>query len=202
LKLTPFFKEASASSWKVKLRRFNYLSCSSYFSSKAVRNSLYECITETLKKSKSVVVLIVITEKKMPSKQKTVTLEQKKTKSEILQIRIPTEEYEAIQQLAEVSSTTISDFCRQAIRLGVHAEQLAVIFDVAVERRKIDREESRKNFNLTTQCALILHELGEKAGLDLSAVREQAAAYTAEHFLDGDSLEQALLEAAEPGVAQ
>lgn len=111
-----------------------------------------------------------------------------------LQIRLDEDEYQALQQLADADHTTISDFCRQAIRLGVASEQFAAVHEAAEARRRIDREERRKAFSLVTQCALILHAMAEKNGLSVDEVRADAREYTAEHFMDGDALEQALLE--------
>lgn len=118
-----------------------------------------------------------------------------------LQIRLDETEYQALQQLADADQTTLSDYCRQAIRMGVAAEQMAAVQAADNARRQIDRDVSRKLFALVTQCTMILHDLGAKAGVVIDDVRTEAQEYAAEQFLDGDALEQALLDAAKVEAA-
>lgn len=116
-----------------------------------------------------------------------------------LQIRLDVDEYQALQQLATAETLTLSDFCRQAIRLGVAAEQFAAVHLADQARRTVDRDVSRKQHALIVECALILNALAAKSGMTpkaIETVHSDAGDSTEVHFLAGDALEQALAELA------
>lgn len=111
-----------------------------------------------------------------------------------LPIRFDADEYDALQALASAESVPLSEFCRQAIRLGVAASELAATQNVDEERRAVDRDLTRKSLVLVTQCALILHDLAEKNGVDTADTRATAYEIVGKQFAESDGLEQAIAE--------
>lgn len=112
--------------------------------------------------------------------------------SKTLQVRIDADEYQALQDLADAAGVSISDFSRQAIRLGVAAEQISAVHEAAESRHKVQLELTRNQFKLQIQTLLLLQDLAAREGIDTDAIREEAADLTSDLMVDADALEAAL----------
>lgn len=122
--------------------------------------------------------------------------------SKTLQVRFDDEEFESLSRMAEAQgASSLSDFARQSIRMGMAFDMYAQEHASMERRSELERELKRKELRRVTFISLLVTELAEKAGLDVEAIYREATDEVEADFEKLDSFEAQRKAVFEGGLA-